>query len=190
RRYAPRRLPPVDVAAAGSPVGVGVVLLVVAPVKLATLGVTAQVQDVELQPDRNTYVVHDMPTTRGGTALDVLRNIPSVDVDIDNNVCLRGNSGVVIEINGRQSSLKGSQLGNFLDQLSADAVDHVEIIPNPSAREDAAGVAGIINIVLRQKPDASTNRSLTLGGGTTGHVDAGANGGWQPGPLPAFAGYP
>ena len=70
---------------------------------------------------------------------DVLRNVPSVDVDIDNNVSLRGNSGVVIQINGRPSSLKGAQLGNFLDQLSADAIDHVEIIPNPSAREDAAG---------------------------------------------------
>src|SRR5262249_30525269 len=131
----------------------------------------------------------DMPTTKGGTALDVLRNVPSVDVDIDSNISLRGNTSVVIQINGRPSALKGSQLGNFLDQLSADAIDHVEIISNPSAREDADGVAGIINVVLRQKPDAETSGSTTLGGGTTGHLDTGVNGGWQKGVLSAFGNY-
>ena len=68
-------------------------------------------------------------------------------------------------------------------------MDHVEIIPNPSAREDADGVAGIINIVLRQKPDAGTSGGVTLGAGTTGHIDAGANGGWQRGPLSAYGSY-
>jgi outer membrane receptor protein involved in Fe transport len=108
-----------------------------------------------------------MPTTRGGTALDVLRNVPSVDVDIDNVVSLRGNTGVVIQINGRPSPLKPAQLGNFLAQLSADMVDRVEVIPNPSARDDPEGVAGIINIVLKQKPDIGTSGGLTLAGGTT-----------------------
>ena len=130
-----------------------------------------------------------MPTTKGGTALDVLRNVPSVDVDIDNVVSLRGDAGVVIQINGRPSPLKAAQLGNFLAQLPADAVDHVEIVPNPSAREDADGVAGIINIVLRQKADAGTSGGVTLGAGTTGHIDAGANGGGQRGPLSAYGSY-
>ena len=134
-------------------------------------------------------VVRDMPTTKGGTALDVLRNLPSVDVDIDNNVSLRGNPGVVIQINGRPSALKAAQLGNFLAQLPADAVDHVEIIPNPSARDDADGVAGIINIVLRQKPDAGTSGGVTVGAGTTGHVDTGINGGWQRGPALGYGSY-
>jgi|tagenome__1003787_1003787.scaffolds.fasta_scaffold20985789_3 outer membrane cobalamin receptor len=187
--FAARTLPLVTLDASRPNVDVGVVSLTEIPLQLQTQAVTAQRQEVQIEPDRTSYVVRDMPTTKGGTALDVLRNVPSVDVDIDNNVSLRGNSGVVIQINGRPSSLKGAQLGNFLDQLSADAIDHVEIIPNPSAREDAAGVAGIINIVLRQKPDASTSGSLTIGGGTTGHVDAGGNGGWQHGPLSAFAGY-
>jgi hypothetical protein len=61
---------------------------------------------VQFAPDRNSYVVKDMPTTRGGTALDVLRNIPSVDVDIDNIVSLRGNSAVTVQINGRPTPLK------------------------------------------------------------------------------------
>jgi outer membrane receptor protein involved in Fe transport len=187
--FAPRTLPVIALSTSVPDVDVGVVALTEIPLELQTQAITAQREQVQIQPDRTSYVVRDMPTTKGGTALDVLRNVPSVDVDIDNNISLRGNTGVVIEINGRPSALKGSQLGNFLDQLSADAIDHVEVIPNPSAREDAAGVAGIINIVLRQKPDAGTSGSFTLGGGTTGHVDAGVNGGWQRGPLSAFGGY-
>ena len=187
--FGAKTLPVVALSASAPDVDVGVVALTEIPLELQTQAVTAQREEVQIQPDRTTYVVRDMPTTKGGTALDVLRNVPSVDVDIDNNISLRGNTGVVIQINGRPSALKGSQLGNFLDQLPADAIDHVEIIPNPSAREDADGVAGIINIVLRQKPDAGTSGSLTLGGGTTGHVDAGVNGGWQRGPLSAFGSY-
>lgn len=187
--FALKRLPAVALSASHSAVDVGAVALAEIALQLETQAVTAERREVQVQPDRTTYVVRDMPTTKGGTALDVLRNVPSVDVDIDNNISLRGNSGVVIQINGRPSALKGSQLGNFLDELPADAIDHVELIPNPSAREDAAGVAGIINIVLRQRPDAGTSGSLTLGGGTTGHIDAGANGGWQRGPLSAFGSY-
>jgi hypothetical protein len=151
--------------------------------------VTGQKRDVELAPDRNTYVVRDMPTTRGGTALDVLRNVPAVDVDIDNVVSLRGNSAVVVQINGRRSPLKPPQLGNFLAQLPADMVDKVEVIPNPSAREDPEGVAGIINIVLKKKTDADRSGGLTIGGGTTGHADIGANLGYERGPLSLYGSY-
>ena len=140
---------------------------------------------MQLAPDRNTYVVRDMPTTRGGTALDVLRNVPSVDVDIDNIVSLRGNTGVIVQINGRPSPMKPAQLGNFLAQLPADMVDKVEVVPNPSAREDPTGAAGIINIVLKQEADAGTSGGLTVAGGTTGQVNIGANLGYQRGPADA-----
>src|SRR5207253_9764270 len=99
---------------------------------LQPLQVTGQKQSVELAPDRNIYVVRDMPTTRGGTALDVLRNVPAVDVDIDNVVSLRGNTGVVVQINGRPSPLKPVPLGNFLAQPPAYLVDKVEAVPNLS----------------------------------------------------------
>ena len=187
--FAPKTLPVVELTAARPDVDVGVVALAEIPLQLQKQSVSAQRDEVQIQPDRTTFVVRDMPTTKGGTALDVLRNLPSVDVDIDNNVSLRGNTGVVIQINGRPSALKAAQLGNFLAQLPADAVDHVEIIPNPSARDDADGVAGIINIVLRQKPDAGTSGGITVGAGTTGHIDTGINGGWQRGPLSAFGSY-
>src|SRR6476660_3243872 len=116
--FAAKTLLVVALSASDLDVDVGVVALTEIPLELQTQAITAQRDEVQIQPDRTTYVVRDMPTTKGGTALDVLRNVPSVDVDIDNNVSLRGNTGVVIEINGRPSALKGSQLGNFLDQSS------------------------------------------------------------------------
>src|SRR6185436_5112054 len=147
-------------------------------VELQAVEVIVHRQDVLLAPDRNTFVVKDMPTTRGGNALDVLRNVPAVDVDIDNVVSLRGSSGVTIQINGRPSPMKPAQLGNYLAQLPADMIDKVEIIPNPSAGDEPTGTASIINITLKQKADAGTSGGITLSGGTTGQVNAGGNFGY------------
>src|SRR2546427_4877774 len=187
--YPPRTLTPVEIGAATPSVDWGTVPLTAAAVVLQPLQVTGQKQNVELTPDRNIYAVRDMPTTRGGTALDVLRNVPAVDVDIDNVVSLRGNTGVIIQINGRPSPLKPGPLGNFLAQLPADIVDKVEVIPNPSARENPEGVAGIVNIVLKQNADEGTSGGLTLGGGTTGHGDVGGNLGYERGPLSLYGSY-
>ena len=187
--YTPRPLSPVEVSPSSSSIDVGTVFLKAAPVQLQSLQVTGQKQDVQLAPDRNTYIVRDMPTTRGGTALDVLRNVPSVDVDIDNIVSLRGNTGVIVQINGRPSPMKPAQLGNFLAQLPADVVDKVEVVTNPSARDDPEGIAGIINILLKEKPEAGKSGGLTLGAGTTGHVDIGGNLGYERGPLSFYGSY-
>jgi len=187
--YAPRVLPSIEIGSPEASVDVGTVTLTVSALQLQPMTVTGQKRDVELAPDRNIYVVRDMPTTRGGTALDVLRNVPAVDVDIDNIVSLRGNTAVVVQINGRPSPLKPAQLGNFLAQVPADMVDKVEVVPNPSAREDPEGIAGIINIVLKKKADADRSGGLTLGGGTTGHADIGGNLGYESGPLSLYGSY-
>jgi hypothetical protein len=187
--YVPHNFASIEIGSASPSVDVGTVTLTPAVTTLGPTVITGQRQDVRLAPDRNTYVVGDMPTNKGGTALDVLRNVPSVDVDIDNIVSLRGNTGVIVQINGRPSPLKPAQLGNFLAQLSADMVDKVEVIPNPSARDDPEGVAGIINIVLKQKTDVGASGGLTVAGGTTGHVDIGGNVGVQRGPLTLYGSY-
>jgi outer membrane receptor protein involved in Fe transport len=186
--YSPRDFPSI-VMGASQGVDIGAVKLTAVALALQSVSVAAQRPDVQLSPDRNTFVVRDMPSTQGGTALDVLRNVPAVDVDIDNVVSLRGNSGVVVEINGRTSPMKPAQLGDFLAQLPAAIVDKVEVIPNPSARDDPTGVAGIINIVLKQKADAGTSGGVTVGAGTTGHVDVGGNVGYQSGPLSMYGSY-
>src|SRR4029077_15774896 len=144
-------LPPIQIGQSSQSIDVGSVFLNPAPVQLQALQVNGQKQEVQLAPDRNTYIVRDMPTTRGGTALDVLRNVPSVDVDIDNIISLRGNTGVIVQINGRPSPMKPAPLGNFLAQSPAGIVDKIEVVPNPSAKEDPTGTAGIINIVLKQE---------------------------------------
>lgn len=187
--YTPRNIPAVVLAAGAPSVDVGAVTLATATLRLQTLVVTGQQRAVQLAPDRNTYVVGDMPTTRGGSAIDVLRNVPAVDVDIDNVVSLRGNSGVVVEINGRKSPMKPAQLGNFLAQLPADMVQKVEVIPNPSARDDPEGVAGIINIVLKTQVDAGVSGGLTATGGTNGRTEVGGNIGYQRGPLTLYGSY-
>src|SRR5207244_10708340 len=104
-------------------------------------------------------------------------------------VSLRGNSGVVVQINGRPSPMKPAQLGNFLAQLPASIVDKIEVIPNPSARDDPTGSAGIINIMLKEAAEPGTSGGFTAGGGTTGHVDVGANAGYSKGPLSAYGSY-
>ena len=173
--YTPRELPPVEIGATSSHVDVGTVALTAAALELQAVAVAGQRQDVRLAPDRNTYVVRDMPTAKGGSALDVLRTVPAIDVDIDNVVSLRGNSGVTVQINGRPSQLKPAQLGDFLAQLPADMVDRVEVVPNPSARDDPTGIAGIINIVLKEEVDAGTSGGLTAAGSTIGQANLGVN---------------
>jgi outer membrane cobalamin receptor len=178
-----------SITVASSSVDIGTVALTAAALELESIAVTQRRQDVQLAPDRNTYVVRDMPTAKGGNALDVLRTVPAVDVDIDNVVSLRGNSGVTIQINGRPSPLKPAQLGDFLAQLPADMVDKVEVIPNPSARDDPTGVAGMINIILKEEVDAGTTGGATLAGATTGQANAGVNVGYDHKALSLYGSY-
>jgi outer membrane cobalamin receptor len=179
----------VAVTPAASRVELGASRLAVSAVQLEGVAVTGAATEARLAPDRNTYTVRDMPATQGGTAVDVLRNVPSVDVDIDNVVSLRGNSTVVVQINGRPTPMKGSQLGNFLAQLPANLVDKVEVIPNPSARYEPDGMAGIINISLKRSTDLGKSGGLTLGGGTTGQVNTSGNVGIQRGALNLYGSY-
>lgn len=162
---------------------VGTLELTVVAAQLEGQTVIAQRDEVVLAPDRNSYSTKNMATASGGTSIDVLRNVPSVEVDGSNNVSLRGNANVVVQINGRASPLKGEQLGNFLAQLPASAVTRVEVATNPSAKNDPEGTAGIINIVLNQEAELGLSGGVTAGTGTTGQVNLSGNVGRQKGPL-------
>ncbi len=100
-------------------VDLGAIALKAVAAKLDATQTVAEREDVVLAPDRTSYSVKNMPAASGGTAIDVLRNIPLVEVDGSNNVSLRGNANVVVQINGRSTPLKGDQLGAFLAQLPA-----------------------------------------------------------------------
>lgn len=167
----------------------GTLLLDAAATELAAQQVNAERPDVVLAPDRNVYSTKNMTAASGGTAIDVLRNVPSVEVDGSNNVSLRGNQNVVIQINGRPSPLKGSQLGNFLGQLPASMVKNVEVVSNPSAKNDPDGTAGIININLNQEADLGLGGGLTMGTGSTRQANFSGNIGRQSGALTLFVSY-
>lgn len=170
-------------------VDLGMISLVAVASQVAAQVVTAERADVTTSPDRTSYATKNMTAASGGTAVDVLRNVPSVEVDATNQVSLRGNQGVVVQINGRPSPLKGEQLGNFLAQLPASAVKRVEVAPNPSAKDDPDGAAGIINIILNEDTNFGWSGGWTIATGTTGQANGSANIGHQGGPFTVFLSY-
>ena len=129
--------------------------------QLEAVEVVGERTTVELRLDKKVYNVGSDLTVRGGSVTDVLDNVPSVTVDVEGNISLRGNESVRILINGKPSALSGLN-PETLQQLPAEAIEKVEVITNPSARYDAEGTAGILNIVLKQSKTAGLNGSLNL----------------------------
>src|SRR5690554_6733002 len=115
---------------------------------------------VEIRLDKRIYNVGDDDVVRGGTASDVLDNVPSVSVDADGTVSLRGNESVRVLIDGKPSGM-ASNIGEALKMLSAESIDQVEVITNPSARYEAEGGAGIINIRLKKGDNQGLNGSVS-----------------------------
>lgn len=142
--------------------------------QLDEVDVIAERTTVELRLDKKIYNVGKDLTVRGGTVSDVLDNVPSVSVDVEGNVQLRGNDDVRILINGKPSAITGLNSTEALRQLPAESIEKVEVITSPSARYDAEGSGGIINIILRRSKLAGFNGALTLNGGYP--FSAGING--------------
>ena len=115
---------------------------------------------VELKLDKRIYNVGDNAIVKGGNASDVLDNIPSVEVDSEGNVSLRGNESVKVLINGKPSGM-ASNIGDALKMIPSESLDRVEVITNPSARYEAEGGAGIINIILKKGSNSGINGSIT-----------------------------
>lgn len=115
---------------------------------------------VELKLDKRIYNVSDNAVVKGGSASEVLDNIPSVEVDSEGNVSLRGNESVKVLIDGKPSGM-AANIGDALKMLSSESIDRVEVITNPSARYEAEGGAGIINIILKKGSNNGTNGSVT-----------------------------
>ncbi len=113
--------------------------------------IVAERSMVEYKLDKRVVNVDKNIVTGGGSATDVLENVPSVAIDNDGNVTLRGSSNVKILINGRPSELLGNDLETLLEQIPASTIENVEIITNPSAKYDPEGMSGIINIKLKEK---------------------------------------
>ena len=162
----------VEVGAGGA--DLGTVGLEVAAEALQEVRVTGQRPQVQARIDRTVYDTADDPVAEGGSATDVLATLPSVDVDIDGNVSLRGSGSVAVFINGRPAPVSGDFLASYLQSLPAGSIERVEVIPNPSAAFEPDGVGGIVNIVLKEDADLGLGGTLTAGGDSQGGYDAAA----------------
>lgn len=111
--------------------------------------VRAEKEVIRTSFDKRVYSTEEDMVSQGGSATDILNNIPSVEVDNDGNISLRGSGNVMILIDGRPSAMSGGSEG-ALDAIPASAIERVELITNPSAKYDPDGTAGIINIVLKK----------------------------------------
>ena len=145
--------------------------------ELDEIVIIAEKSTVEIRLDKRIYNVGKDMTVRGGSASDVLDNVPSVDVDVEGNVSLRGNENVRILIDGKPSALVGLSGTDALRQLPADAIERVEVVTSPSARYDAEGTAGILNIILRKGVATGLNGSLnaTIGDPTQYRIASNIN---------------
>ena len=152
---------------------------------LEGVAVTEERATMTVEADRNAYRAKDVAPA-AANASEVLDAVPSVQVDGDGKVSLRGNENVAVQINGRPSPLRGPQLASYLKGLPANIVERIEVIPNPSARYDPEGMAGILNIVLKQNVDLGVSAGLNLGVSRSDRYNASGNVGYQSGPLTLF----
>lgn len=179
----------VAVTSATPNVNVGQVSLSTGETRTDEIVIEGERSRIEFRGDRRVFNVEDNINLRGGNAIDVLREVPSVTVDVDGNVSLRGNENVRILIDGRPSGLDGSNRTIVLEQISANQIERVELITNPSARFDSEGTTGIINIVLKKTDDFGYNGNVTLNAGTGDKYTGGLNLNFRKDNLNVFGNY-
>lgn len=147
----------------GNKIALGTIQLGMDGETLDEVTVRAERSQTEFKLDRRVFNVGQDLSRAGASALEVLDNVPSVAVSIEGDISLRGNGGVQILINGKPSVL--SDGGNALGSITADMIDKVEVITNPSAKYDAEGSTGIINIVLKKEEKKGMNGSVSINSG-------------------------
>lgn len=153
----------------------GVISLALDVSQLNEVEVVGEQAQVEIRLDKKIYNVGKDLTVKGGSVTDVLDNVPSVSVDVEGNVSLRGNDNVRILINGKPSGLVGLNSPDALRQLPADAIEKVEVITSPSARYDAEGSGGILNIILKRGKVKGFNGSVSANTGVPDNHGVSAN---------------
>ena len=165
--YHPQVIEPFTLTSENKIFDIGITELVVNATSLKEVEVMTSKGDMQMTLDKKIYNVGKDISSTGGTATDVLANVPSVEVSQEGAISLRGNSGVQILIDGKPSAMVGKN-GAGLKQLSASQIENIEVITNPSAKYEAEGTAGIINIVLKKEKKPGVNGSINA---TVGYRD-------------------
>ncbi len=151
--------------------------------------VSAEKPLLEYQMGKQVINVSKVITASNGNALDVLKSAPSVEVSAEGQVSLRGSANVKILIDGKPSPTAGSNLANVLEQIPAASIENIELITNPSAKYDAEGMSGIINIITKKKSEYGWNGILNLGAGNGDKYNASANLNYNTGAVNYFGNY-
>jgi outer membrane receptor protein involved in Fe transport len=133
---------------------------------LGPVTITADAPVIENKIDKIVYNAANDITSQGGAAIDVLKKVPQVMVDIDGNVELQGNSNILFLINGKPSSIFGNSLVDALASIPANQIKSIEVITSPGAKYDAQGTGGIINIILKENKMQGVNGAINLSAGT------------------------
>ncbi len=151
-------------------------------VQLDAVTVTGQTQMIEERVDRLVYNAEKDIASKGGDATEVMRKVPMLSVDLDGNVSLRGSSNVKVLINNKPSTILASSVADALKQIPADMIKSVEVITAPSARYDAEGTAGIINIITKKNNLQGATLSFDSGAGNRG-ANLGLRGSYRTGKM-------
>ncbi|MGN0035644.1 MAG: TonB-dependent receptor domain-containing protein [Bacteroidaceae bacterium] len=154
---------------------------------LGEVEVVGQQSQMKFEIDKKVFNVGQDLSSAGGSASDVLTNVPSVEVDNEGEVSLRGNANVTIWINGKASGLSADNRAQILEQMPAESIEKIEVITNPSAKYSPEGTAGIINIVLKQDRKAGYYGSVQAGVDTKGGYNASGNINYSSGRWDAYA---
>ncbi len=147
----------------GSAVNMPAIILAEDSRNLKAVDVTAKRPFIEQKADKMVVNVENSIVSAGGTALEVLQQSPGIQVDKDDNISMRGKNGVIIMIDGKPSNMSAQDVAQLLKNMPSSNIDQIELIANPSAKYDAAGNAGIINIKLKKNSNYGANGSLNLG---------------------------
>ncbi len=187
--YEPKRIDSIAIALGKPSISLGNIRLVEKPVSLDDVLVTSQRALINSEIDRKVYNVNQDIMAKTGSASDLLQNVPSVEVDIDGNVSLRGSSNVIILINGQTSPLMGKSRAEVLQQMPANTIDKIEVITNPSAKYRPDGTSGIINIVLKKNTVLGVNGSLGANVGIDDRYNGNARLNYNSGGMNVFGNF-
>ncbi len=168
--YRDRTVKEIEVAV-GSQVDLGQIGLELKPISVPGVEATAEKPAISYQVDKKVVDVSKLPNAASGTAVDALRDVPSVKVDIEDNVTLRGSANFKVLIDGRPSLLDANEV---LKQTPAQTIDKIEIITNPSAKYEPDGAAGIVNILLKKQKGRGTSALVNANGGMKNRYGADA----------------
>ena len=164
--YTSRTMNNITVTAANKDIQLGSIMLAPVQNQLKGVTITASAPTVVNKIDKLVYNPANDLTAQGGAALDVLKKVPMVSVDLDGNVELMGNANIRFLINGKPSSIFGASLADALQSIPASQIKSIEVITSPGAKYDAEGTGGIINIILKDNQVQGVNGTINLSGGS------------------------